>query len=71
MKILQGVYYLKDVELNVEKLPPIFPEKNGTYEAVILDKQESLFRIKVVFQILKTFKNLNWNKSFQFLIWSQ
>lgn len=53
---LQGVYYLKNVVLNAEKLPPIFPEKKGVFDAVVWDKQEKLFRVEVFFEILETFK---------------
>jgi len=54
--ILQGLYYLKDVELNVEKLPPFFPEKSGIYDSIMMNREEKLFRIKVFFKIFKTFK---------------
>lgn len=53
---LQGTYYLRNVELNVDALPPIFPEKNGVYDTVLYDKQERLLRVTAFFQFLKTYK---------------
>ncbi len=55
------MYYLKNVELNVEKLPPFFPEKSGMFNSIILDRQEPLYGVKLYFHILKTFKK-NWKK---------
>ncbi|XP_037038088.1 uncharacterized protein LOC119075675 [Bradysia coprophila] len=54
--INKGIYYLRNVEMNVESLPPIFPEKNGLYDAIIFEKQERLLRVKAFFQFLKTYK---------------
>lgn len=54
--ILQGVYYLKNVELNVEKLPPFFPEKNGVFKSTVFDKHEPLYHLQIFFQIVKAYK---------------
>lgn len=53
---LQGVYYLKNVELNAENLPPFFPEKKGVFDAVFWSKEEKLYRVEVFFEVSKTFK---------------
>lgn len=53
--MLQGVYYVQNVEVNVEKLPPFFPEKNGLFNVVVMDKKEPLFGIHAFFET-KTFE---------------
>lgn len=53
---LQGVYYLRNVVLNVDKFPPFFPEKNGFFDSTVFDKQEQLYHFTIYFQIIKTFR---------------
>lgn len=55
---LQGVYYQKNIELNVEKLPPIFPEKSGTLNIVQLEGQERMYGFQLYFQIVKTYQKV-------------
>lgn len=52
---LQGVYYLKNVELDIEKFPPFMPEKNGFFDSTVSDKHERLYNFVIFFQISKTY----------------
>lgn len=54
---LQGTYYIKNVDLNAEKLPPFFPEKSGLFYSIISDQQEELYKIRIFFKISKTYKD--------------
>lgn len=54
---LQGVYGIIDKEINIETLPPIFPEKAGYYKSVFMDKKQGMFESAVFFRISKVFKN--------------
>ncbi|KAJ6632809.1 hypothetical protein Bhyg_17551, partial [Pseudolycoriella hygida] len=55
--IKKGSYSIENLKLNVESLPPIFPEKNGFYKhTFFVDKRRILYKFRAFFSFHKVYK---------------